>query len=235
MIDTKITVQRFKDHFYYAKWLYVVFILVGIVTFSLVFTFTQPKIPGEFKVDISVFASSLDDSAAAEWEQDLLAVLPEDQQEVNIYALGFGASSDETLGGYSSYEIIAARMAAQEDDIYILSKDMYLSLASQGAFCEVDDVVGNYEYPEDMDLEEYKVQYSGDENADAPLHFYGLPLDNALGLVDIGVDPREHVIAILVYTENYDNALTAVDFIMNKTESEVLNSVQDQQGEDSGQ
>jgi hypothetical protein len=235
MIDTKITTQRFKDHFYYSKWLYVVFILVGIVTFSMVFTITQPKIPGEYKIDISVFAASLDDNAAGGWEQDLLALLPEDQQEVNIYALGFGASSEETLGGYSPYEIIAARMAAREDDMYIMPKETYLNLASQGAFYEMDDVIANYEYPEEMDLEEYKVQYSEDENADAPAHYYGLPVDNALGLVDIGVDPREHVIAILIYTENYDNAMTAVDFIMNKTESEVLNSVQEQQGADSGQ
>jgi hypothetical protein len=232
MIETKITTQRLKDHFYYAKWLYVVFILTGVLVFSMIFTFTAPKVPGEYKVDVSVFATSLDDNASAEWQQEILSMLPEDQQEVNIYALGFGASSEESLGGYSPYEVIAARMAAREDDIYIMPKDIYLSLAAQGAFMEMDDVVGNYEYPEEVDLEEYKVSYSEDENVEGPLHYYGLPLDNSMGLVDIGVDPRERVIAILVYTESYDNAMVAVDYIMNKTESELLGSIQDQQEAD---
>ncbi len=235
MIDTKITAQRFKDHFYYSKWLYVVFILSGIAVFSMVFTLTRPTIPGEFKIDISVFAASMDDNAASEWEQGILALLPEDQQEVNIYAMGFGASGEETLGGYSPYEIIAARMAAHEDDIYIMPKDIYINLAAQGAFYEMDDAIGNYEYPEEIDLEEYKVQYREDENVEVPPHYYGLPLDSSLGLVDIGVDPREHVIAILIYTEDYDNAMTAIDYIMNRTESQVLNSVQDQQEADGGQ
>jgi hypothetical protein len=225
MIDVKFTKERFKNHFYYAKWMYMVFVALGVLIFSMVFTFTRPVVPKEFRLDISVMGFTLQDAEKNIWEEEILATLSEDQQEVNIYSLGFGGSED-TMGGYSVYEILAARMAAKEDDIYIMPRDIYLGLASQGAFTVMDDFITEYEYPEELDLEEYKVELQDTEGTDGQPHFYGLPLDSAMGLVDMGVDPRESVIGVLVYTVNYDNALKAVDYIMHRTESAVINSAQ---------
>ena len=231
MIDVKFSMQRFKDHFYYSKWLYVAFVLVGVFVFSMVFSVTKPVVPNEYKVDISILATSLQDSEMSVWSEEILALLSQDQQEVNIYAMGFDDSEDSTMG-YSIYEILAARMAAREGDIYIMSKNMYISLAQQGAFFPLDDIALNYEYAEDLDLEEYKIQI---EDTDKPngqaAHYYGLPLDNVLGLVDLGVDPREKVICVMIYTENYDNAIKAVDYIMNKSESVVITSYQEMDGQ----
>ena len=224
MIDVRFTKERFKNHFYYAKWMYVVFVALGAVIFSMVFTFTRPVVPKEFRIDISIMGFTLQDAEKEIWEQEILAGLSEDQQEVNIYALSFGGSEGDSIGGYSVYEILAARMAAKEDDIYIMSKEIYMGLASQGAFTVMDDIITDYEYPEELDLEEYKVELQDSEGTDGQPHFYGLPLDNVMGLVDLGVDPRQSVIGILVYSENYDNALKAVDYIMNRTESEILNN-----------
>lgn len=230
MIDVKFTKKRFIDHFYYSKGLYVVFVALGLIIFSMVFTFTRPIVPKEFKVDISILGFTLQDVEKEIWEQELLESLAPDQQEVNFYSLGFGGD-DDSLGGYSVFEILAARMAAQEDDIYIMSKEIYLSLAQQGAFMPMDEIVSMYEYPEELDLEEYKIKLEEGLGSDDNPHIYGLPLDNAMGLVDLGVDPRERVIAILVYTENYDNALKAAEYIMNRTQSVVIDSAQATDGQ----
>lgn len=218
MIDLKITKKRFLDHFYYAKWLYVFMIAGALFLFSMVFTISKPVVPKEFRVDISILGVTLQEDVKILWEEEILAMLPEDQQEVNIYAMGFGGDENST-GGISIYEIIAARMAAREDDIYIMNKELYDFLSTQGAFHEMDEMALNYVFSEEIDIEEYKYTLEDEPEIDGKKYLYGLPLDNVLGLVDLGIDPRGKVIGILIYTENYDNVAKTVDYILNQTES----------------
>lgn len=226
MIDLKFSKQRFKDHFYYSKWLYVLFIIISLTTFSLVFTVTRPVVPKEFKVDISIIGVTLQDSEMNAWEEEILDSLSQDQQEVNIYAMGF-SSGGEGSADYSAYEILAARMAANEGDVLIISKEIYLNIAQQGVLLELDDIVSKYDFPEELDLEEYSILIEDEDYSDGKSHTYGLPVDGVLGLVDLGVDPTDKVMVVMVYTKNSDNAIKAVDYIMNKTESELIASYQE--------
>ncbi len=218
MIDLKFTKERFVNHFYYAKWLYIITILAALAVFSMVFTITRPIVPKEFRIDINFIGGSVQEFTKDIWEKDILAQLPEDQQEVNIYSLGIG-SGDNPSADYTVYEVLAARMAAKEDDLLIMPKSIYQSLASQGAFIPLDDIAQKYEYAEGIDIEEYKLKYrEGIEENDTQLHLFGLPMDNALGIVELGIDPRDKVAVILVYTENKENVLKVLDYLINKTE-----------------
>jgi hypothetical protein len=214
MIDLKITKNRFVNHFYYAKWLYVGTILAAIALFSIVFTVTAPVIPKEFKVDINVIGGSIQEFIIDEWEEEILALLPEDQQKVSINALPFSGGE----GGYSVFEVLAARMAAKEDDILIMKKDVYEPLAAQGAFIPLDEYAKKYTFSEEVDLESYKLNYAEGVSDDMESHLFGVPLNNALGLVELSLDPREYVVAVLVYTQSVENALTTLDYLLAKTE-----------------
>ena len=216
MLDLKITKQRLKDHLYYSKWLYLVAAAIALVIFSLIYQIAEPVVPKGLKVDIAVIGFSVDETEKTVWEDDILSILPEDQQEVNIYSLAL--PTDDSSNGFAVYQILTAKMTAKEDDILILPKDLYLSFASQGAFLAVDDIVSRYELPEGLDLDEYKVAVTDEQTAQEP-HLYGFPIDNISGFRDMGIDPEGKVMTILVYTENYTNVLKAADYIMNKTES----------------
>ncbi len=222
MLDLKITKQRFVDHLYYSKWMYVGIIAAAMVLFSLIFTVTKPVVPNALKVDITVLGMSMQDMEKSQWQKDILATLSEDQQEVNIYTLGF--SSEDGSMDYSMYEVMAARMAAKEDDILILPKEIYLSFASQGGFLPMDDVAALYDLPEDYNLDELTL--STEDNPES--HLYGIPISHLMGFVDLGIDPTDKVMAVLVYTENYDNALKAIDYIMGKTDSVLLSQAPDE-------
>jgi hypothetical protein len=226
MIDLKITKDRFKNHFYYAKWLYIIAIVGAVFVFSIVYSVTEPQVPKNLKVDITIIGAALNEAGKEIWQEDILSVLPEDQQEVNIYSLAIGT---EGTGGISVYEILVARMAAKEDDILILPKEIYDGVVTQGPFMNMDDYITQFEYPEEVDLETYKVKLDEDiVEGDTEPHYYGIPLDNVLGLVDIGLDPRGKVAVVLVYTENKDNVFKTLDFIMSKTESIIINQAQEQ-------
>ncbi len=221
MLDIKFTKKRFKDHMYYSKWAYIAAILGAAALFSIVFTVTKPKVPNELKVDVTVIGVTLQEPEKNMWQKEILETLSEDQQEVNIYALGFSGSDGSSMD-YTMFEVLAARIAAKEDDILILSKDVYLTYASQGAFYSMDEIVGKYDFPEDMyDLEEYKT--TTDEDTES--HLYGIPISHLEGFVDLGVDPTDKVMAVLIYTENYDNVLKTIDYMMGKTDSILLSQM----------
>lgn len=230
MIDLKITKDRLKNHFYYAKWLYVVAILGAVLVFSMVFSVTEPQVPKNLKIDINVIGATLNDAAKGIWQEDILEELSEDQQEVNIYALALGA--DNSTPGISVYEVLVARMAAKEDDILILPKEVYDGIATQGAFLNLDEYASKFEYPEGVDLEAIKVKLEEDiADGDTEPHMFGVPIDNLIGFADLGVNPIGRVAVIMVYTENKDNAFKALDFIMSKTESVFANQANQSEGE----
>ena len=124
----KFSKQRFKDHLYYSKGLYVIFIASALIIFSMVYSITRPKVPKEFKIDVSIFGASLQDAEKSLWEQEILALLTQDQQEVNINSMGFSGENIDTMG-HTFYELLYARIAAKEGDIFILSKDIYMNIA----------------------------------------------------------------------------------------------------------
>ncbi len=218
MLDLKFTKQRFKDHLYYSKWLYLIFISLAVLGFSLIFSITEPEVPKELKVDINVFAVVLEETEKIIWEEEILHSLSQDQQEVNINTLGFTGSEEASLG-ISVFEIMTTKIVAKEDDIFIMPKDIYIAYAKKGVFIAMDDIFPKYEFPEELDLQEYKVRLEENIETDGDSHLYCLPLDNVKGLNDLGIDPTDKVLVVLVYTENYDNVLKAVDYIMNKTVS----------------
>ncbi|MCK5129329.1 MAG: hypothetical protein KAQ68_05740 [Clostridiales bacterium] len=214
MINLKITKERFKNHFHYGKWLYFVMITAGVLVFSLIFNMTRPIVPKEFKVDINYIGQTVNEVFETIWEEDILATLPDDQQEVNIYAFGFNA--EDTSSGFTFYDVMFARMAAKEDDIQILPKAVYEMYAKGGAYISLEDIAGKYEYAEDVDIDAYKFASNNSDNEVAKL--YGLPLDNAMGLLELGIDPKGKVLAVMIYSENYENVYKVIDYIMNKTE-----------------
>ena len=96
------------------------------------------------------------------WGEEILKVLPEDQEEVNITSYTI---SD--IGNAQIYDILAARMSAHEGDIFIMNQELYTNLASGGAFVPMDkplskgDVpfLDTVSLPEGYDLETLRVEY----------------------------------------------------------------------------
>lgn len=212
MISLKMNKDRLSNHLHYGKWYYIVAVLGALVVFSMIHTVTEPKTPDYLKVDITVYGSYMDEIVKKDWQQDLLALLPEDQKEVNIYSMSMGEED------YNMMEIVVARMTAQEDDIIIMNTERALAFATQGVFKPLEEYIAPDDIrnlPEDFD---WDAMYVAEEGSDDGKMLFILPLDGAYGLTELGVYPGDMSIAIMTYSENFDNALRCVQYILDQTE-----------------
>lgn len=225
MIDLKVTKERLKNHLHYGKWGYIIAIALVMVIWNFVFSATEPQTPREYKVDIVIVSYASGDMEG--WGEEILKVLPEDQEEVNVSSYAISGIDDAQL-----YEILAARMAAQEGDVFIMTQELYTSLASGGAFIPLDTplteggvaFLDTVPIPEGYDLETLRVEYEEydqDNNVTLADAICGVPLDDVQGLLDLMVLPEGMVASVTSYSINQENALTALRWIIeNKRQYE---------------
>ena len=81
MPNTKLTRQRWKDHMYYGKWIYIVLAIVAVFVTDLLYSTTEYRPPDERKVTVQFVSSSASMAETVEQttEQILSAVLPMDE------------------------------------------------------------------------------------------------------------------------------------------------------------
>lgn len=218
MIDLRVTGDRLKNHLHYGKWTYIMAVALAMAVWSFTFSATAPKTPGEYKLDIYIIAYASDYET---WEDEILAQLPADQREVNFYMFSMSDA------GTSAYDVIAAWMSAHQGDIYIMSREVYLNLASQGAFIPLDAPLAEGQaapldsvpLPEGYDLEALRVEfetYDSDTGESSPVSAVcGVPLDDVRGLIDLFVSPEDMVASVTAYSVNQSNAVEALSWIIN--------------------
>jgi hypothetical protein len=227
MLNLKVTRERLINHLHYGKWTYIAAAALAMVVWNFAFSATAPQTPAEYKLDIYILAQA---SNYETWEDEILAQMPEDQQEVNFYMFSM------TDAGASAYDVIGAWMTAGQGDIFIMSKEVYLNLASQGVFIPLDTplaqgqnaLLDSVPIPEGYDLETLRVEYemydkkTGESSQASAI--CGVPLDDVKGLLDLYVIPEGMVASVTVYSANQQNAVNALAWIINNKRASVYES-----------
>jgi hypothetical protein len=225
MIDVKVTKEQVKNHLYYSKWVYLATLAVGILFFNLLFSATMPQTPKDKKVEIIVLGYYLSGDYTA-WEQQILDALPEDQQEVSFVTYS-SDSSDEL----SNLELIQARMATQQGDIFLMDVKTYQLLATTGAFLPLDrempdggpPFLSRVTLPEGLDptlltAEFETVDAQGNHVKDKAI--CGVSMMGVRAMLELGAVPDDMVAAVTTYSVNQGNALAALEWIFeNKAET----------------
>jgi hypothetical protein len=141
-----------------------------------------------------------------------------------------------TDAGASAYDVIGAWMTAGQGDIFIMSKEVYLNLASQGVFIPLDPplaqgqnaLLDSVPIPEGYDLETLRVEYemydkkTGESSQASAI--CGVPLDDVKGLLDLYVIPEGMVASVTGYSANQQNAVNALAWIINNKRASVYES-----------
>lgn len=212
MIDLKINKSRLKNHLHYSKWLYVVALIGVLIVFNLAYTMSEPQVPTEFKVSVLVNNFISDDEGADKLEQEILAALPEDQQEVTVFSLAAGGQDMQIM------QVLMARMVAKQDDVLILPYETFVGYAQQSAYLPLEGRVTIPTQPEGVDMDKYKVELVDDEgNGNGDPQLYGIPLDGSVGLQSYGLMTQGMVICVPVTSENQDNGVRALQYMLDKT------------------
>ena len=229
MPNTKLTAEKLKVHFHYSKMLYLVVVLVAAMIGSLVFTMTAYQPPNERKIDIELIGNYADTSMAGvkdvqnallqagqafELERDGDLGLTDDPkyeiplQEVTFLSLQYDPESSSEDTYYASQKYMVT-LAAQEGDIYVLTRLLMTDLADQGLLVPLDDyIAGGVIDPGDRELG--KVTFDElDENGTATgeQKVYALQADTLTGLYDtLGYDPTGKFLCIVAFSRNQDTA-----------------------------
>jgi hypothetical protein len=222
MIDLKLTSKRFKLHWQYYAWRYVIILGAALVAANFLYTATEPKTPYGQKVEIYLYSGVISDDDTKAWERELLRMLPPDQKEVSILSMPI-------IEGQDFNSIIAARMAAGEGTVIILPKsvqggsgntmDLFTGTAVSGGFIPLKDFRDELDLPEGIDLSAGTVDIQPDLNTPAESLWCGIPLDSLQGLYGL-FNPQGLVMALPIYAkENLPNALTAMNWLLSKTEA----------------
>ncbi|MGI6316033.1 MAG: hypothetical protein ACOX17_05065 [Christensenellales bacterium] len=220
----RMTKENLKEHIMVFKWVYLVSALMAGLAFAMIFSVSKPRIPNRNKLQI-ISSEYLDDTASFYWQEELRAVIPE-----TIAYIEVGTTSG-AIGQAADMEVVFARMVAQDADLWLINRNYYDGFASQGAWLALDlpdesgrtlldrllipDSVNVNDAVTDLQMTDEK----GITNGEFERHICGIPLDAVEGLYQLECYPMDLVAAIPVYTDNVDECIAVIQWMLdNKME-----------------
>ena len=174
MPKTKYSKEYLKNHFFYSRWVYLVVVLVALGAAEITFTVTRYQAPNARRVDIELLGGYADLSNTADAEKALLAAgqayeLARDEangvdtsasdyevplQEVGIYNINYSGTVSDNDDYYAGQKYMVM-LAAQEGDIYIVTREM---LGSETQYkIRLSDATIMVKIPDDSFRENQKV------------------------------------------------------------------------------
>ena len=163
-MKTPVNRRTLKQHLTYNWWKYVLFLLIGVFGVDLLYTVTTPRIPDDRKVDFYISGYVDTEKLDVYTERIRSEEMPwlEKIQQVTLY-------TDDQYGPMQ----LMTYIAAGEGDIYLLPRENFLSLSSEGAFIPLENDPELMEILKDVDLQRgWRKNTETGEN-----HLYGIPQD----------------------------------------------------------
>ena len=194
-MKTPINAETLRHHLTYSWWKYVLVLVAGIFLVNLIFTVTTPRIPEDKRVDFYIYGLSDSESLNAYMEKIRSEEMPDMEIMTSLTMFPNDAYGPMQLMTY---------MSAQEGDVFLLTRDEFLSYASSGAFLPLEDdeeLMGIFNEA-GIDLRRgWRTLADSDET-----HLYGIPADmlpglNALCYADNGF------LTVTVYNGNQENVM----------------------------
>ena len=243
MPNTKLTSARLKNHFQYSKMLYLVILVVAAMIGNLVFTMTVYHAPNERRIDIELIGLYADPSTEAanaaaaqllsagqayESARDAEAGLDQAEgyeiplQEVCFLSLQYDPESSSEESYYASQKFMVM-LAAQEGDIYVVSRSILVSLVDQNLFVPLDDYIeAGLLDPGDRNLGRVTFDAHDDEGNAIPgqQHVYALQADSLAGMLEtLSYDPTDKYVGVVQFSRNQDTAVAVLQEMLNLFET----------------
>ncbi len=242
MPNTKLTRDKLKNHFQYGKMIYLVILAVAALIGNLVFTITVYHAPNERRIDIELIGIYADASTPAaqeaqahllaagqDWERARDAASGADQaegyevplQELDFLVLQYDPESSSEESYYAAQKFMVM-LAAQEGDIYVLSRSLMTGLIEQNIFVPLDDYIASGALdPGDRNLGRVTFDAYDDEgNATGEQHIYALQVDTLTGMEDALAYNTENKYAVVMqFSQNQDTAVAVLQEMIDLFEA----------------
>ena len=170
-MKTPVNKQTLRQHLTYSWWKYLILAALAFGLVDLLYTMTAYRSPDNKKVEFYVYGYA-DEAGLGEYLENLRLTEMPDQEVMSCQVL-----LDD--GNYGPMQLMTY-MAAQEGDVYLLSRDQFLSMASSGALKPLEDDAALMEVFNSRNI---SLQNGWRKNTDAgETHLYGIPQDKLPGL-----------------------------------------------------
>ena len=234
MPKTKYSKEYLKNHFFYSRWVYLVLVLVALGAAEITFTVTRYQAPNARRVDIELLGGYADLSNTADAEKALLAAgqayeRSRDEangvdtsassyevplQEVGIYTINYSGTVSDNDDYYAGQKYMVM-LAAQEGDIYIVTREMLESLVDDCGIAPLDPFIeSGLLSTEGVDLDDVTFDEAPYNEGDEPSgnrYVYALPADSLVGLArNYSYPVSGRYIVIMAYSQNQDTAAAVV-------------------------
>lgn len=206
-IKTPINRETLKNHMTYSTWKYVLMVVCVILGWSLIYTTTAYRSPQDKRVDVYIQSNTASQDMLDAFLQPIWKETVPEMETVSGVLMTI-------IDDYTTNMQLMTYMAAGEGDIYFLNEQYFKSMASQGSFLELEDLVADGTLQvDDVDLTKGYVAYVEEYDDDGrPVstsrHLYGIPLDSFYGFMNgMQVDNRGMYAAIIVNNQNDENVI----------------------------
>ena len=129
-MKTPVTSARLKEHFRYNWWKYLLIVAVGIGLVDLLYTVTAYRPPRDKTLGVYIYGYADDAGMGAYLENVRETELPDVEEIISVQML-----DDSTYGPMQ----LMAYFSAGEGDLYLLSRETFLSYASGGSMIPLED------------------------------------------------------------------------------------------------
>ncbi len=244
MPNTRMNKQKWTNHFQYNKWSYVLVLFLAYMVGDLLFTMTAYRPPNERKVEVELVGAYADIEAAAGQIQVALEAgqayeLARDQaagidtaaedyevplQEVVFYSLNYDPEADDETSYYGAQKYMVT-LAAQEGDIFILSRDLMDSLVEQGTVLDLKPYIeAGIIDPGERDLSRVTYPEYVEEGMEPTNNecVYALQAESLTGLMETMLfDVTDKYMVIMAYSKNPDTSAVVLQSLIDQFEKDV--------------
>ncbi len=202
-MKTPVNRRTLKQHLTYNWWKYLLLLVIGVFGVDLLYTVTAPRIPDDRKVDFFIYGNVDLEKLTEYTEKVRLEEMP-DLETIQIVTLYM----DDQYGPMQ----LMTYIAAGEGDVYLLSREDFLSLASEDAFVPLEEDPALMETLSGVDLQRgWRKNTETGEN-----HLYGIPQDKLPGLINY-VYCENGFLCVLHSSKNEENAKTFLNILCRDT------------------
>ena len=210
MANQRLTKKRLKNHWAYSWWKYALAAAVSAMLVSVVFAVTEYRPPDDKKVEFYVLNSYMDtETMQADFWPQLQAKKPE-QEKLTVININLTDSSNIYAPmQFSTY------VAAQQGDLFLITWDELLKIASDGAAESLVDLTPYLESGV-IDADGLDLTRGMLDSGDGTTAVYAIPADTLTGLSQYGNDPKNSLLCIPMYSKNADSAAALIGLMLEQ-------------------
>ena len=192
-MKTPINSGTLRQHLTYSWWKYLLIAVIAFGLVDLLYTVTAYHAPRDKTVGLYVYGY-VNETELTPYLDNIRQTEMPDMEEVN----GLALTIDDTYGPMQ----LMTYIAAGEGDVYLLPRENFLSLSSEGAFIPLENDPELMEILKDVDLQRgWRKNTETGEN-----HLYGIPQDKLPGLIQYAY-AQDGFLCVPLTGGNQENAM----------------------------